>query len=62
MGGGVEVRAISYFVTVRLLLSKKTSTVLVLLRNRIEVFIVVLMVNLSFWFMLACISIPVLSL
>jgi len=62
VGGGVEVRAISYFVTVRLLLSKKTSTVLVLLRNRIEVFIVVLMVNLSFWFMLACISIPVLSL
>lgn len=60
MGGGVEVRVISYFVTVRLLLSNKTSTVLVLLGNRLEVFIVVLMVNLSFWFMLACSSIPVL--
>jgi hypothetical protein len=62
VGGGVEVRVISYFVTVRLLLSKKTSTVLVLLGNRLEVFIVVLMVNLSFWFMLACSSIPVLFL
>ena len=62
MGGGVEVRGISYFVTVRLLRSKKTSTVLFLLGNRLEVFIVVLMVNLSFWFMLACSSIHILFL
>jgi len=58
-GGGVEVRDISYFVTVKLLLSEKTSTVLFLLGNSLEVFIVVLMVSLSFWFMLACGSIPV---
>jgi hypothetical protein len=62
VGGGVEVRGIPYFVTVILLLSEKTPTVLFLLGNRLEVFIVVLMVNLSFWFMLTCGSIPVLFL
>jgi hypothetical protein len=60
VGGGVEVSGISYFITLRLLFSEKTSTVLFLLGNWLEVFIVVLMVNLSFWFMLACSSIPVL--
>jgi hypothetical protein len=60
VGGGVEVRGISYFVTVRLLLSDNISAVLFLLGNRLEGFIVVLMMNLSFWFMLACSSIPVL--
>jgi hypothetical protein len=57
VGGGVEVRDISYFVTVRLLFYERTSAVLFLLGNRLEVFTVVLKVNLSFRLMLACSSI-----